>query len=85
MAGRILYLAPNPSKCLKMGGNSDELVFSPWRSTFEKREYADLESLRLLSNNLDRLRLNRSKDLVAAARAIGDGLKDGGLDSEHEK
>ena len=57
--------------------NSDELTFSRWRSTFAKCEYTDLESLVSISNTFDQLRLKNSKDLVAAARAIGDGLKDG--------
>ncbi len=54
-----------------------ELGFVRWRATFGKREYADLESLRLIETTFDRLRLNRSKDLVAAARVIADGSKDG--------
>ena len=56
----------------------DELAFVRWRAIFQKCDYSDLESLKLIRNTFDRLRLNKSKDLVAAAKAIADEGKDGG-------
>lgn len=69
----------NPSTCLTMTEPTAEPGFVQWRATFGKREYADLEGLRLIETTFNRLWLNRSKDLVPAARAIADGSKDGEL------
>ena len=55
----------------------DELGFVRWRATFKKSDYTDLESLRLVGNSFERLRLNKSRDLVGAARAIADEGRDG--------
>ena len=54
-----------------------ELGFAQWHTTFQKRQYTGVESLRLIATTFDQLRLNNSKDLVAAARAVADGSKDG--------
>ncbi len=67
-----------------MAGSPAELGFVRWRATFGKRKYADLEGLELIQNTFDRLRLNGSKDLVAAARAIADGSKDGEQSSKEK-
>ena len=58
-------------------GRPDELGFVRWHALFKKCDFTDLESLRLVGDSFDRLRLNKSRDLVGAARAIADGGRDG--------